>query len=142
MNRTNNNLFALILILLLFATSFCTVPQEQGDLSQDYMITKIDSIGNYYSVYAMRNDSIFQIASKKSSVKNCNLLQVNGRYQLSLRSMLFVGEKDGINITRATNDLVKCVGVDETTSICFDDDSVQDLFYTDNLNGLCYIENE
>lgn len=128
----------LALIILIIAMSFCAPLRRTIDHKAYYTVTKLDSIGNYYLIYAMRNDSTFQIASEKTRVVNCDQLKVNSKYLFELKSRIFTGEVNGRKITTATNDLVKCVGLDRDTIVCFDDNCVQDLFYTENIEGLCY----
>jgi len=127
-----------ILNLIIFAVtvSFCT--PFSRTIAQSYTINRIDSIENFYVIYATRNDSTFQIASKKAKVLNCDQLKINAKYSLKLKSRVFTGKANGAKITSATNDLVKCIGLDRVTVVCFDDNCVQDLFYTENIEGLCY----
>lgn len=126
------------LIILTIVVSFCAPRRKSIDQTFYYSITKLDSVGNYYLIYATRNDSTFQIASEKTRVANCDKLQVNSKYLFKLKSRVFTGKINGKRITAATNDLVKCLGLDQETIVCFDDNCVQDLFYTENIAGLCY----
>lgn len=127
-----------ILIILAVTTCFCTTPRNTIDQEDFYIVTRIDSVGNFFLIYAIRNDSIFEIASKKTKVVDCDQLKVDKKYFFKLRSRIFTGEIDGGKIADVTNDLVKCIGLDRETTVCFDDNCVQDLFYTENIEGLCY----
>jgi len=128
----------LTFIILSITLSFCTPSRRITDQRSYYSVSRLDSIGNYYLIYAMRNDSVFQIASEKKRVANCDPIRVNSKYLFKLKSRIFTGEVNGKGITNATHDLVKCVGLDHDTEVCFDDNCVQDLFYTKNMEGLCY----
>jgi hypothetical protein len=125
-------------IIFVITITFCAPLRSTQDQAHHYTVSRLDSIGNFYLIYAMRNDSIFQIASGKTRSTNCDPLEVNGKYVFKLKSRIFIGEVNGTKITRATNDLVKCIGLDRVTTVCFDDNCVQDLFYTENIAGLCY----
>jgi hypothetical protein len=120
--------------LFVFFLLACSKDRASAD-PKSYTILKIDSITNYYLVYGSRNDSIFKIVSKKeNSAGVCQKIQPGKKYALNLRSSIITGK----NITPATNDLVQCIGFDSTTTICFEDSCVQDLFRTYNLKGLCH----
>lgn len=126
------------MIILAFVACFCTTSRNTTDQKDFYRITRLDSIGNFFLIYAMRNDSIFQIASKKSKNVDCDQLKVDNKYLFKLRSMIFTGEIGGGKITDDSNGLVKCIGLDRETTVCFDDSCVQDLFYTEDIEGLRY----
>ncbi len=117
---------------------FCSQFNTAHNQSLDYTVVRIDSVENYYLIYAKRNDSTFQIASKKVKVVGCTKLRVNDKYSFKLKSRIFTGEVGGRNISPATNDLVKCVGLDEDTVVCIDDNCVNDLFYSENIEDACY----
>jgi hypothetical protein len=72
--------------------------------------------------------------------KNCNLIEQNSDYFFLLRS----GMPDirlGKGIYSATKNLhVNCYGFDNETTICFEDGCIRDLFYADNVKGLCYLD--
>jgi hypothetical protein len=120
------------------AMCFCSQFNTAHNQSLDYTVVRIDSVENYYLIYAKRNDSTFQIASKKVKVVGCTKLRVNDKYSFKLKSRIFTGEVGGRNISPATNDLVKCVGLDEDTVVCIDDNCVNDLFYSENIEDACY----
>ena len=60
----------------------------------DYMICKIDSVNNWYIIYANRNDSTFKIASLNIAIlnktdNNCDsVITIGKRYNLSLQKRL------------------------------------------------------
>ena len=51
-----------------------------------YAIKRIDSIGQVYIYYLMRNDSIFKVMSKKSNIVNHPKIKVEESYKLSIDS--------------------------------------------------------
>jgi len=97
-----------------------------------YRISKIDSIDNIYLVYAMRNDSIFKVVSKKEQNIQCPQIRPGNNYLLSLESWFLPEEfhvKNRITGVKFENILITV----ERDSI------VGDIFTTKNLKGLCYI---
>ncbi len=106
--------------------------------STKYKVYKIDSINNYYLIYAKKGHSLFKIISKKESMNHCKTLIINKWYKLQLHSILSV---NGHTIIPA-NQIMEFSGwgIDETTTIAFEGDSIRDLYYADNIKGLCLIK--
>jgi hypothetical protein len=125
----------LISLINLLIFCFSTSSKPSGESARSYFITRIDSTGNYYLLYASRNDSTFEIASvKEATTTNCNKVKLNERYTFRLQSRIYQAG----NITRQTNHHVECLTLDSITTVCFKKGSVRDLFFVDNLFGLCY----
>ncbi|MCI5050841.1 MAG: hypothetical protein MRY57_00855 [Candidatus Pacebacteria bacterium] len=109
--------------------------QSQSFISnRSFKVMEIDSIGQAYIIYAKRNDSVFKIASIKEKVPNCNRIEVDNFYDLSLVSSM--GDKPQKLDIRG-------IKVEENTLVPLDNTNgaIHDLFLTDNLRGLCYIKN-
>lgn len=105
-----------------------------------YRVYKIDSINTYYLIYARKEDSIYKIVSKKIKVDNCYNIEINKSYEFILHSSLtdrHIGKK---RILPQNSQLVTCFNYDDSTTICFEGDSIRDLFYSDNIQGLCFKE--
>jgi hypothetical protein len=113
-------------------------PNSAKHDSSNYKVYQIDSINNYYLIYAKKGDALFKIVSKKESIKKCNGIIVNHVYKFQLHSMLFV---NGQSIIPA-NQINEISGwrIDESTTINFEGDSIRDLYYADNIKGLCFIK--
>jgi hypothetical protein len=140
-------------ILLAFFTlvSFISrsgVPQNSGSLtigqkkqdSMRYKVYKIDSVNNYYILYARYSHSVFKIISKKETGGACKGIVVNGSYKFHLTSILSV---NGVSIV-PSNQIYELSGwkIDNATTISFEGDSIRDLFYADNIKGLCFTKNK
>ena len=122
---------------LIFTLTMCS--QRESDVNATYRITKVDSTGNYYLIYALRNDSLFKIVSKKNGQKDCKSIMINNSYDLQLRSDFSdVPLNDG-TFSAKRSLLVSCFGYDSVTTICYDSDCVRDLFHSDNISGLCVV---
>ena len=117
-------------------TSRNTYISERND-SLEYKVYKLDSINNYYIIYAKREYSFYKIISRKESTINCAIISVGKTYKFNLNSFLVV---NGHRIIPA-NQINELSGwrVDSVTTIKFENDLIRDLFYADNIKGLCYL---
>jgi hypothetical protein len=106
-----------------------------------YKIYKIDSINNYYLLYASRNDSLYKIVSQKETISNCQQIIVNQVYALKLHSIwkhkLLIGSVD---VSPSAIYQVTCLAFNDSTKICIERDSINDLHYADNIRGLCFMK--
>lgn len=134
MSRTKYRL--VIFLVSIFVIFGCFSSQNESR----YTIVKLESIGNFNKIYALRNDSTFQIISRKVTANDCDQIKIKSKYQLELKSIIFTDDLNNEKITYMTNHYVKCVVLDKDVSACIEDNTVQDLFYTPNLEGLCYIK--
>lgn len=95
-----------------------------------YRIVKIDSLNQFYIVYARYENTVFKIISKKDSLYGNELIRLGAKYKLTLKSLLNINEMDilDIHICRIEN-----------TEFRLENDSVLwDLFITKELKGLSY----
>jgi hypothetical protein len=106
--------------------------------SNNYQVYKIDSINNYYIIYAKSGVKLFKIVSPKFKINQCNKIIVDNVYKFHLHSMLYV---NGHSIIPA-NQKFEISGwrIDDSTTIDFEGDSIRDLYYADNVKGLCIIK--
>ena len=106
--------------------------------SINYKVYKIDSINNYYLIYAKKGHDLFKVVSKKERIKMCNSIIVNNVYEFHLHSILSI---NGHPIIPA-NEIMELSGfmIDHSTVIRFEGDSIRDLYYADNIKGLCFIK--
>lgn len=95
-----------------------------------FEIVKIDSIENTYIVYARRNDSIVKIVSAKETIPSCNSIKKGKFYALKLRSVFSPNFHQKLDIAgfKFNGTLIKIKG----------ENTVWDLFITENMKGLCY----
>jgi hypothetical protein len=83
----------LFTIILLFFSS-CLEETQNGKKNDNlyeqtlYRVDKIDSINNYYLIYASKEDTSYKIISKKKQTKSGIKIQVKGIYDFRLNSML------------------------------------------------------
>lgn len=109
--------------------------------SLNYKVYRIDSINSYYIIYVKKGQTLYKIVSQKKKgerVKNCNKIIINNFYEFHLHSMLFVNGHSSI----PANQKYEISGwrIDDSTTIAFEGDSIRDLYYADNIKGLCIVK--
>lgn len=114
-----------------------TIPGSK--YSGEFKITRIDSTGNYYLLYASRNDSTFKkISKKEETIRGCEPIALNHDYKLTMQSAM-PDIRVGKGVYSATKNLhVDCYGFNSETTICFEKGCIRDLFYSLELQGVCY----
>jgi hypothetical protein len=130
----------LIIAAVMLIACFRTGARYSNENTNPYKVYKLDSINNYYLIYASRKDSLYKIVSKKEPSKNCNQIRKDGEYQFKLHSSIAHRRIGGKEILPQNSLLVNCFYYDESTSICLEGDSIRDLHYADNIKGLCFKE--
>ncbi len=133
------------LVILLFFITGC-IPffykhKKNINYQHQYYVYKIDSINNYYLVYAKKNDSLFKIISEKTVTKSCTIIKEKKYYSFELVSFRDNPPKlNGVSLSPFNYLEVKCFMFNDSTEICFER-KIHDFHFTKNLKGLCYIEN-
>ena len=108
-------------------------------LKNYFEVIKIDSIENKYLIYVQKNDSVFEIVSKKNErINYCTEIIVGNKYELHLESYFKNLIIDGSdlspkNIQNVTHYVI------EGTGIKLESECRRELFYTNNIKGLCYV---
>jgi hypothetical protein len=119
---------------------------EEGEKA-GYKIVKIDSINNVYLIYARKEGSLFKIpslkdgsdASDKVRENDCEKINVGKRYKFKLNSMM-TGKLIG-NIEIPYEMTKHAGGVNYYgTIIEVERDSINDIYYADNIKGLCFVK--
>jgi len=132
-----------IVILSMFVIISCGLNKRGVDLEGKgvalYMIDRIDSLNNYYLVYAKNQDSIYKIVIGKDLSKKCKqTILLKEKYFLSLKSKRELAPI--INGVKIAPFNVDCFVFDEETTICIEQDiGIYDLYFTDDIVGLCYV---
>ncbi|WP_333662007.1 hypothetical protein [Chishuiella changwenlii] len=129
-----NKLITLFSIIIL--VSCFTNTSKNKSLPEYYMIENIDSINNYYIIRAVRNDSVFNIISKKEKNINCkNKIFKKRKYNLNLHSVF----KD-VQPAILKNNLYQLTywSIDDSLSIKLD--SIENYYTTKNIIGICNVK--
>lgn len=138
--------------LLTFAMFFCgCIIIQKGQtsstktlISQEqslYKVYKIDSIHSYYLIYARKKDTIYKIVSKKSDLENCNSILINQDYAFRLQGRIASRQASKFRLSPEASLLVNCFSYDDSTSVCLERDSINDLYSAENVRGLCFLKN-
>lgn len=133
----------LILTIIFFTTTTFSCAQNKlvKKNAPNYFISKIDSINNYYLVYAEKGDSLYKIVSKKS-LNKCIKIETYKEYSLLLHSMSSQAPViNGVKLSPINYLDVSCFRFDKNTDIC-KEDGIHDLYLSDNLEGLCIVSPE
>lgn len=136
--------FGIILLTLLIATAcshrnITRSNSSSNSVDTTYTVYKIDSIGNFYLIYAKRTDTLYKIVSEKKYDLRCKKIKTGKSYSFNLVSI----GKNPIIIdgARMYAFLVNCLTFDEETVICLErENGITDLFYTKDIKGLCFIK--
>jgi hypothetical protein len=113
--------------------------KKKQQLSKKYKVYKIDSLENLYLIYARKNDSIYKIISQNQKENNCKNIKVNGVYCFKLHSRFeskFLGK-----YRMSPKALPHVSGYNfYGTIVTLEGDSIRDLYYAENIKGLCFIK--
>ncbi|WP_333625470.1 hypothetical protein [Sphingobacterium siyangense] len=114
----------IMLILLFYACASVGNLKHNSLEGAYYLINSIDSINNWYMIYAARNDSLFKIVVQKESTTSyeCKkIIKVEGRYKLTLHPRKKEILKIHGFIVNPINCLdVQCYTYDDKTEICIE----------------------
>jgi len=139
-------IFVTIICIFFISNLSCNTKNiiSEQDEQGEYLITKIDSINNWYVIYAIKDKSKYKIISKKTNKKRCNEIAVGKSYNFILRSMYEIKREsapiiDGVKLFPQNYlHLFPCFHVDDETDICIElANGIYDLYFCDNLKGLC-----
>lgn len=128
-------------ILLLFAgifQSFTLVQDDNEDMA--YTVTKLDSVNNWYFIYATRNDSTFKIVSMKNYSCDCKNIIVGRNYNFVLQKRFEnVLSKEGLKLLPLNYSDIKGVSFDVDTDVfVVVEKEVYGLYSCKKLFGLCF----
>jgi hypothetical protein len=137
-----NIIYLLASIALLFSCSSTKKAMTVNNGDTNYCVKKIDKNNSWYIIYAERNDTLFKIVSyaENSIDQNCRKIIVGGKYDFELKSKkenapIIGGIKlDPVGYTG-------CYIFDKETTICLEPKrGIYDLFFTNDLKGICYLK--
>lgn len=111
---------------------------DRQDNMEKYNVYQIDSIDNYFLIYAKKEDAIYKIVSKKEAFKDCDLIKINNSYHFDLYAQSSVPLVTGEIIAPVSYYDVVCHVFENGIKICTDGkNGIYDLYYARNLKGLC-----
>lgn len=137
-----NLVYLLLSIVLLSSCSGTKKARKVSVSDKSYRIKKINKKNSWYIIYAEKKDSLFKIVSyaDSSTNGNCKKIVVGGLYDFELKSKNenapIIG---GIKI--APIGYTGCYEFDKETTICLEPErGIYDLFYTNDLKGICFLK--
>lgn len=106
--------------------------------SKQYSVYKIDSLNNFYLIYAKKDKELYKIVSKKVRDNRCNkVIKVGLSYDFILHSINknapVIG---GVKIAPINSADINCYQLDKETSIR-KEAGINDLYLADNIIGKC-----
>ncbi|URC11861.1 hypothetical protein [Flavobacterium sp. B183] len=139
------NIAHLFLLVFFISCAKSTLRQDGNRIKLNtYMVYKIDKENDYYLIYAKKKDSLYKIVSKNESpISDCNKIKINNYYDFKLHSRRENSPTiGGIKLNPVNYLDIQCYTYDKDTKICIDiKNGIFDLYYADNIKGLCFIKN-
>jgi len=136
-------LYVYSILVLVSCSSPKGITQGRGEGSM-YLIKKIKSKNSWYIIYAKKQDSLYKIVVRKEGLSgdDCKKIVVGKYYDLELKSRRDnAPEINGVKLKPVNYLDVECFSYDEETEICIEPKKgIYDLYYTDDLKGLCYLK--
>lgn len=130
-----------IYIFIAAGIIFLSANKDKSDLyvESSYEVCKIDSIKNWYIIYAERNDSVFKIVSIKNAVSQCKMISIGEKYNLLLQKRIEnVLSSNGLKLMPMNYLGVQNTSYNEDTDVFIEhEDGVFGLYTCVNLSGLC-----
>ncbi|WP_155847217.1 hypothetical protein [Algoriphagus marincola] len=132
------------LLFMIFSCSSSKGFTQDGNIDSKYRIKKIKTKNSWYIIYAEKQDSLYKIVVGKPNTINddCKKIVVGKYYDLELKSRRDnTPEINGVKLKPVNYLDVECYSYDEDTEICIEPKKgINDLYYTDDLKGLCYLK--
>lgn len=126
--------------LFLFIIITCSPTRNKETINnQNHLVTKIDSINNYYVIYTKQNNQNYKFVSEKSSTGCRDKIVVGKKYDFNMKSIFEFKIKDKDTVKEITNHVnIDCIILGET-KICKEyENEIFDVYTSKNLEGLCY----
>lgn len=107
-----------------------------------FEVYRIDSINNFYLIYAKKADSIYKIVSSKKANMNCDNVKLHHKYYLPLQPIwtkpIMLGN---VNVSPSQTPHVTGLYFDDSTIIKIDrSNGIYNLYNCENIQGLCYLK--
>ena len=133
----------IVICLLLFS---CGSSREitKNQMENLYRIKQIKVKNNWYIIYATQGKNLFKIISgvEGKQQDSCFEIKVGNYYSLDLKSKRENAPViNGVKLAPVNYLDIECFMYDEETEICIEPKKgIQDLYFSENLKGLCYLE--
>ncbi|MES2417941.1 MAG: hypothetical protein V4541_07110 [Bacteroidota bacterium] len=130
-----------LLFAMLLTSCLASKESSTEALSEShYLIKKIQKKNSWYIIYMKRKDTLYKIVSKIDTnfKESCNKIVVGKSYNFDLHP-----RKDNAPIIGGVKldpvGFTGCYNFDNRTTICLEPKKgIYELFYTNDLKGICY----
>ncbi len=96
-------------------------------------ITKIDSVHNYYLIYASKDGNIYKIVSQKvQKSEYVKKIAMGGKYRFEVFPV--IDKSSGFAPSNYLD--VKCLAFTDSTKICIEEGCLPNLYYSNDIEGL------
>jgi len=131
----------LIIILLISCKSNNSTKEHiNSNIEEDvYHVYKIDSLRNYYLVYAKKNDGLFKIVSKKQK-NNLEIIKIGSSYKFKLTPIGLSNVNKNDKVMNSLDRKNPCYKFSDSTEICLER-YIGELYITKSLIGLSFDKN-
>ena len=104
-----------------------------------YLVTKIDSLNNYYIIYTTKGNENQKIISKKDNAICNNKISLGKRYIIETTSIFNFKIKSGDTVKEIKNSVnIDCMILDEIKFCKEPNLGIYDVLKAKNIKGLCY----
>ena len=114
----------------------CIDSHSTQNANTSYRVYKIDSINNFYLIYANKEGIKYKIVSEKRYCESSDKILKDGYYEFDLSSIIYNSKELPIH-----PGAVGSIKVDSITTI-FLEDSINDIFSAKNIKRLCFLKSK
>lgn len=128
----------LIVVITIISCKPSSIEKDNCCCSVEYYISRIDSLNDYYIIYARERikGHDYKIVSKKDKCESKNKIKQGGTYYLETSS-IFTNIIDGKE--EYIGDNLSCIVMDNSRFCKEPENFIFDVSKSKNLKGLCYI---
>lgn len=132
--------FVMLVSIIIVSCKSSSAKNDRCCCSVEYYISRIDSINDYYIIYARERikGHDYKIVSKKDQCESKNKIKQGEMYYLETSS-IFTAMIDGKE--EYIGDTAYCVTINDTRFCKEPENFIFDVSKSKNLKGLCYFKN-
>jgi len=133
------NIYYIVVLIIFISCKPSSVKQDNCCCLVECYINRIDSINDYYIIYARERikGHNYKIISKKVQCESKNKIKLGGTYNLEISSIftaMINGKEEYIG------DNLYCITINDSRFCKEPENLIFDVSKSKNLNGLCYIK--
>lgn len=128
------------LVLIFFVTFYCKAQTvSDSKTKKEFMVSKIDSIGNFYIIDLINSSKIYRVISRKELKKEKKnvIIKEGNSYLFNIENYPNYSISNN-NPILGFNSSVNCFILDEKTKVC-KESNINAIYTTKELYGLYYL---